>query len=66
MSVEILSWNVNGIRAVAGKKALQWIDERRPDILCLQEIKATASQFPDELFATNYATLTINGGERKG
>ena len=65
-SVEILSWNVNGIRAVAGKKALRWIDERRPDILCLQEIKATASQFPDDLFDTNYATLTVNGGERKG
>jgi exodeoxyribonuclease III len=64
-SIEILSWNVNGIRAVAGKKALKWVDERRPDILCLQEIKATASQFPDALFDTQYATLTINGGERK-
>lgn len=64
--IEILSWNVNGIRAVANKKALKWIDDRRPDILCLQEIKATASQFPDELFDTNYATLTINGGERRG
>ena len=65
-SIEILSWNVNGIRAVAGKNALRWVDERRPDILCLQEIKATATQFPDDLFDTNYATLTINGGERKG
>ncbi|MEJ2468139.1 MAG: exodeoxyribonuclease III [Campylobacterales bacterium] len=64
--IEILSWNVNGIRAVANKKALKWIDERRPDILCLQEIKATASQFPDDLFDTNYATLTINSGERRG
>jgi len=65
-TIEILSWNVNGIRAVANKNALNWIDERRPDILCLQEIKATASQFPDALFNTNYAELTINSGERKG
>ena len=38
--IEILSWNVNGIRAVANKKALKWIDDRRPDILCLQEISS--------------------------
>lgn len=65
-TIEIISWNVNGIRAVANKQALKWVDERRPDILCLQEIKATAAQFPDNLFETNYATLTINSGERKG
>ena len=37
-SIEIISWNVNGIRAVGNKEALRWIDEREPDILCLQEI----------------------------
>ena len=47
-SIEIISWNVNGIRAVANKEALRWIDERRPDILCLQEIKAEAHQIPDK------------------
>ncbi len=65
-SIEIISWNVNGIRAVANKKALKWVDERRPDILCLQEIKAGASQFPNALFDTDFAELTINSGERKG
>lgn len=65
-STEIISWNVNGIRAIANKKALEWIDERQPDILCLQEIKAAASQFPDNLFDMEYSELTINSGERKG
>lgn len=65
-TIEILSWNVNGIRAIANKEALKWVDDRRPDILCLQEIKATASQFPDDLFEMSYATLTINSGERRG
>ena len=65
-AIEILSWNVNGIRAVEKKEALRWVDERRPDVLCLQEIKASASQFPDSLFTLDFASLSINSGERKG
>ena len=39
--IKIFSWNVNGIRAVINKGALQkFLDEYDPDILCLQEIKA--------------------------
>ncbi len=65
-SIEIISWNVNGIRAVANKEALKWIDERQPDILCLQEIKATAEQIPTGLFETEYPAVTVNSGSRKG
>ena len=61
-TIEIISWNVNGIRAVAGKKGFEWVDERRPDILCLQEIKATAEQIP----ATPYSSVTVNSAERRG
>jgi len=44
--MKILSWNVNGLRAVERKGALQDILERRaPDILLLQEIKGRAEQF---------------------
>ena len=50
MSIEIISWNVNGIRAVGNKDALKWIDERQPDIMCLQEIKALEEQIPEGLF----------------
>ena len=43
--LRIFSWNVNGIRAVIRKKALQnFISEYQPDILCLQEIKAKPEQ----------------------
>jgi exodeoxyribonuclease-3 len=65
-TIEIISWNVNGIRAVAGKNAFEWIDERQPDILCLQEIKATAEQIPEKLFATHYPAVTVNSAEKKG
>jgi exodeoxyribonuclease-3 len=65
-SIEIISWNVNGIRAVANKEALKWIDERQPDILCLQEIKALPEQIPDDLFELNFTTLNVNSADKKG
>lgn len=43
--LKIYSWNVNGIRAVVKKGALQpFLDREQPDILCLQEVKATEEQ----------------------
>ncbi|MBR2543073.1 exodeoxyribonuclease III [Candidatus Saccharibacteria bacterium] len=43
--LKIFSWNVNGIRSVINKGALQkFIDEYHPDILCLQETKAKQGQ----------------------
>ena len=43
--LRIFSWNVNGIRAVLRKGELQkFIEKYRPDILCLQEIKARPEQ----------------------
>jgi len=65
-SIEILSWNVNGIRAVANKEALKWVDERDTDILCLQEIKALKEQIPDNLFEKEFLELHVNSAEKKG
>ncbi|QOY55799.1 exodeoxyribonuclease III [Candidatus Sulfurimonas marisnigri] len=65
-SIEIISWNVNGIRAVGNKEALKWIDGRNPDILCLQEIKALPSQIPDNLFDKRYVDTLINSASKKG
>ena len=43
--MKIFSWNVNGLRAVINKGALQkFIAEKEPDILCLQETKAKPGQ----------------------
>jgi exodeoxyribonuclease-3 len=43
--MKIISWNVNGIRAVERKGLLQpFLAEHNPDILCLQETKATRDQ----------------------
>ncbi|MEZ4103909.1 MAG: exodeoxyribonuclease III [Candidatus Paceibacterota bacterium] len=48
--MKIYSWNVNGIRAVYKKGALQdFIEKHQPDILCLQETKANHDQIEIDL-----------------
>ena len=44
----IATWNVNGIRARAAAFE-RWIRAHRPDVLCLQEIKAHPDQIPETL-----------------
>ena len=44
----IATWNVNGIRA-RGTAFQHWVHAQRPDILCLQEIKAHSEQIPEAL-----------------
>lgn len=46
--MKIATWNVNGIRARQGQ-LLDWLATERPDIVCLQEIKASLDQLPFEL-----------------
>ena len=47
--MKLISWNVNGIRAVYKKGFPEWFAKELPDILCLQETKASFDQFPIEL-----------------
>ena len=42
--MKILSWNVNGIRAVQKKGFLEWLAREKPDILGIQETKAKPEQ----------------------
>lgn len=44
--MRIISYNVNGIRAALNKGFLNWLQAADPDIICLQEIKATPEQIP--------------------
>ncbi len=43
--MKIATWNVNGIRARQSEMQ-DWLDRERPDVVCLQEIKATMDQLP--------------------
>lgn len=64
MVVKLFSWNVNGIRAVLKKGALQsFIDQTSPDILCLQETKAKIGQAETDFL--NYQEIW-NSAQRPG
>jgi len=43
--MKLATWNVNGIRARQAE-VQEWIDRERPDVVCLQELKATSDQVP--------------------
>lgn len=64
--MKLISWNVNGIRAVANKNAFAWVDEHKPDVLCLQEIKAEAHQIPETLFNHSFTCNHVNSATKKG
>lgn len=51
--LRLLSWNVNGIRAIHKKGFVDWLLKENPDILCLQETKAHPDQLTDELLNVN-------------
>lgn len=62
--MKIFSWNVNGLRAVINKGALQeFIKECQPDILCIQETKAKQGQA--EIDLPEYEEIW-NSAERAG
>jgi exodeoxyribonuclease-3 len=46
--MKVATWNVNGIRARA-VQVRELIERERPDVLCLQELKAAPAQMPEEL-----------------
>ncbi len=67
--MRIVSWNVNGLRAVLKKGFLDWLEGDGADVVCLQEIKATQEQVPqkalDAIAGLGY-TAHLHPAERKG
>jgi len=64
--IRILSWNVNGIRAVYKKGFLDWLAQEQPDILCLQETKASKEQLSEQLISPGDYTSYWSSASRKG
>ncbi len=62
----IVSWNVNGIRAAEGKGLFDWLQNFQPDILCIQETKAQPGQLNENFHnQTGYYSYFMSA-ERKG
>lgn len=64
--MKLYSWNVNGIRAAEKKGFLDWLHTTQPDILGVQETKASPGQLSPELKAPPGYTVYWASAERKG
>src|SRR3954469_8042444 len=64
--MHVVSLNVNGIRAAVRRGLLGWVARRRPDLICLQEIRATDSQLPLGEFEQLGYESVWNLGSRAG
>lgn len=64
--MKIISWNVNGIRAVAKKWFKEFINKEQPDILAIQETKAFEDQFLKEVWKIEWYKYVWHSGERAG
>ncbi len=66
-NIHLVSWNVNGIRAIIKKDFLEDIKELAPDVLCLQEIKAQPEDAKIALSVmSDYYVYTNSSKARKG
>jgi len=64
--MRIISWNINGIRAITQKDFFGDISELNPDILCLQETKAQDSQVQEALSTMTDYHQYYNSAKRNG
>lgn len=64
--MRLLCWNINGIRAAEKKGFYTWFSKESPDIMCLQEVKATPEQLPPHLRNLPGYNASWNPAEQKG
>jgi len=64
--IRVISWNVNGIRAIAKKGFLNWMKKENADIYCLQETKVHPEQLPKDLLNPPGYNAYWSAAERKG
>jgi len=63
--MKIISWNINGIRAITQRDFFDDISKMDPDVLCLQETKAQDSEVAEALSQMNDYHQYYNSAERK-
>ena len=67
MSINLVSWNVNGIRAVSKKEDFwSWFEDDDSDIINFQEVRATQEQIPKKLAEIDGFHKFYNEAEKKG
>ncbi len=64
--MKIISWNVNGIRAITQKNFFSDFEMLAPDVMCLQETKAQDDQVTKALLPLEDYHIFSNSAEKKG
>jgi exodeoxyribonuclease III len=64
--LRITSLNLNGIRSAARRGFLAWLEKSRPDIVCMQEIKAHQSDLDSAILMPDALRGFFHSAERKG
>jgi exodeoxyribonuclease-3 len=64
--MKIISFNVNGIRAIVAKNFIQDMQAISPDVICLQETKADAEQVATAVAELSGYQVFANAAEKKG
>lgn len=64
--MKIVSWNVNGIRACYKKNLTEFVQQEKPDILCLQETKAHIDQVEEQARKLGWNYSYWSSAKRKG
>jgi exodeoxyribonuclease-3 len=64
--MRVVTWNVNSLK-VRMPRVLELLEQRRPDVVCLQETKSNPDAFPElELQAAGYESVDASGGRWAG
>lgn len=63
---KIISWNVNGLRACAKKGLFDFLEKEKPEILAIQEIKATHNQIEEDHFHPAGYDVVLFPAEKPG
>ncbi len=64
--MRIISLNCNGIRSATTKGMVTWLKRQKPDVVCLQEIKAQESDIPEEVRTWKKYHAFYHPAEKKG
>lgn len=65
--MKIISWNVNGLRAITKKGFYDWVLNTKPDILCLQETKLQEENLDERLRSLSaYSNSYFSFAQKKG
>jgi exodeoxyribonuclease-3 len=64
--MKLISFNVNGIRAIEKKGFFEWMHQESPDVLCIQETKAHPDQLEEKILKREGYYAYWSAAEKKG